>query len=96
MITEDEVRKLAELARLKLSDTEIEELQKDFSKILEYVSQVQEVATEEIQPEVGVPYNLMREDDEPHESGKHSKDLIDQFPEKDGDYLKVKKIISQD
>ncbi len=96
MITEEEVRKLAELARLELTESEIKEFQKDFGTILEYVSQVQEVATDEVNPEVSVPHNVMREDKDPYKSGEYTRKIVEQFPDKEGDYLKVKKIISQD
>lgn len=49
MISKDEVLNLAELARLKLTDVEVEGLQKDISNILEYVGQVETVSTVEMQ-----------------------------------------------
>lgn len=40
--------------------------------------------------------NVMREDGEPHESGKYTKKIAAQFPAREGDYLEVKQIISHD
>ena len=43
MISKEEVLQLAELARLKLQEREVESLQKDISSILDYVGQVSAV-----------------------------------------------------
>jgi aspartyl/glutamyl-tRNA(Asn/Gln) amidotransferase C subunit len=50
MISREEIQNLAELSRLKLSDKEAEDLQKDFDSILEYVGQVQAVAKDDQGP----------------------------------------------
>lgn len=42
MISKEEILKLAELARLDIKDEEVEPLQKDISKILEYVGRLGE------------------------------------------------------
>lgn len=95
-MTEEEVRKLAELARIELTEEEVKGLQNDFEAILGYVSQVTDVAENAEEGLVGVPHNVMREDENPHEKGAHTEAITEQFPNRDGDYLKVKKIISQD
>lgn len=46
MISREEILKLAELSRLKLSDEEVVSLQKDFDSILEYVGQISAVASQ--------------------------------------------------
>jgi aspartyl-tRNA(Asn)/glutamyl-tRNA(Gln) amidotransferase subunit C len=50
MISREEVLKLAELARLRLSEEEIVSLQRDLDQMLEYVRQLQQVDTEGIEP----------------------------------------------
>ncbi|MDO8548329.1 MAG: Asp-tRNA(Asn)/Glu-tRNA(Gln) amidotransferase subunit GatC [bacterium] len=103
MISKEEVLNLAELARLKLSDTEVTSLQKDISNILEYVGQLR-------RPEVGAPTeasgvsipllrNVMR-DDVPRSAddllaGKEEK-LRSAFPKREGQYNVVRKIIQKD
>ena len=49
-ISKKEVEKVALLARLKLSDQEVEEMQKDMSDILDFISQINELNTEGIVP----------------------------------------------
>ena len=96
MLKKEEVEKLAELSRFELNDEEIARLQSEFESILDYVSQVSEVVTDDSDPAVGTPHNVMRDDVSPHVSGEFSDCLIAAFPDSDGNYLKVKKIISQD
>jgi len=48
MIEKQEVLKIIELAKLKVEDEKIDRFQKDFSQILEYVSELKELDTENI------------------------------------------------
>jgi aspartyl-tRNA(Asn)/glutamyl-tRNA(Gln) amidotransferase subunit C len=49
-LTADQVRWVAHLARLELSDPEIEAMTRDLSAILDYVNQLQQVNTDNIEP----------------------------------------------
>lgn len=49
-VTVDEVRKIANLARLDLSETEIERLAGDLSRILEFSRSISEIDTSAIPP----------------------------------------------
>jgi aspartyl-tRNA(Asn)/glutamyl-tRNA(Gln) amidotransferase subunit C len=93
-ISKEDVKKLADLARIEMKEGEMEELSKEMDSILGYVSQVQEVAGESVDDvEVGFVRNVMREDENPTEGGTNSKEIITEFPNKEGDFLKVKKIL---
>jgi Asp-tRNA(Asn)/Glu-tRNA(Gln) amidotransferase C subunit len=103
MISKEEIKKLSNLARIEVKEEEIEGLGKDISSILEYVGQVKSAVLingsgfpspdqgEGERSEGGV--NVFREDENPTESGTHSKELIAEFPENNQNYLKVKKIL---
>lgn len=94
MISNEEVRKLAALARIHVEESEIEGLREDMNSILDYVGQVKEVAGGlEEDTEIGPLKNVMRRDEDPTNHGAFSKELIAEFPDKEGDYLKVKKIL---
>lgn len=63
-LTQDEVRHVAELAKLRLSEAEIEQYTGQLSAILDYAERLQEVDTSSVPP---TPYvlplaNVMRED----------------------------------
>ena len=96
MISKEEIKKLADLARIDISEKEAEKLGGEIDSILEYVGQVKSVAgllSDEAEIELGANYNVMRDDNNANESGAYSKELIAEFPDKEGDYLKVKKIL---
>lgn len=94
-ITREDVDKLAELSRIEMSDAEKKEVQADLESILEYVSEIQEVAADE-PPEserIGVLKNVMREDEAPHQERTYTNDMVESAPQSEGDYIKVKKIL---
>ena len=88
-----DVEALAKLARINLSEEEKETFAKDIGSILSYVDKIKEVATEDAQAEVGAVYNAFREDVEVEKDEKMVTEIKNQFPGKEGDYLKVKKIL---
>ena len=94
MIEKKEVEHLAELSRIKLSDTEIKKFQDDLGSILDYVDQVKEAVTKiDSAPKVGLVHNVLREDKDPHNRGENREEIIESFPKKEGSHLKVKKIL---
>jgi aspartyl-tRNA(Asn)/glutamyl-tRNA(Gln) amidotransferase subunit C len=94
-MTKEEVLQLASLARIRLSNDEIEVFQRDFDAILGYVDAVREIAAEETPRQVGPVGNVLRDDVETHEPGKYTDALLAAAPERDGAYVKVKKILEQ-
>ena len=95
MITKDDVQNLANLARIEVRDDEVEGIRQKMEGILAYVSEVQDLAKEETLdvPDVGVNHNVLREDAEPHEGEKYTEAIIKNAPGKEGNYVKVKKIL---
>ena len=63
-LNQETTKKIAKLARLKLTDAEIEKYTKDLGNILEYIAQLNEVNTSGVEPMVhGIPLpTLYRED----------------------------------
>jgi aspartyl-tRNA(Asn)/glutamyl-tRNA(Gln) amidotransferase subunit C len=93
MISRDDVRKLAVLARIKLSEGEEDKLAKDMRSILGYVEQIQKVSGDADTRGREVLKNVMREDAHPHESGLHTEALLTEAPRREDNYVKVKKIL---
>ena len=97
-IDDKEIEKLASLARIKLSEEEKKGLKKDIESILSYVSEIQEVSSDVTK---GSPLsrqrttlcNVMREDEEPHESNLYTEKILSEAPNREGNYFKVKKIL---
>ena len=93
MITIAEIDNLAALARIKLDDGEKAALQKDIGAILEYVKQVKNISVAQSTPEETGLVNVFREDENPHESGLYTDALLAAAPRREGQYIKVKKIL---
>jgi aspartyl-tRNA(Asn)/glutamyl-tRNA(Gln) amidotransferase subunit C len=97
-ISDKEIGKLGDLARIKLSSEEKKGLKTDIESILGYVSEIQEVSENltKVRPlseQRSNLCNVMREDEEPHESGLYTEKILGNAPQRDGDYIKVKKIL---
>lgn len=95
MITTEAVQKLAELSRLELTPDEIEKLRVEIEAIIAYIDTIQKVeltAVPKSSPYLEVE-NSFREDKNPHETGKYTEDIVKQFPRREGNLLKVPKIL---
>lgn len=90
-------QKLAGLARIDIEAKELGQIQKDIGAILQYVSRIQEIASSTSRGDVQGGHealsNVMREDEEPHESGAYSKELLAEVPRTKDGYIQVKKIL---
>ena len=94
MINKKEIKKIAALAKIDISEDEIGMYSKQISKILEYMSTLNEVDTsnvEEFSTQLLNDQQNMRED-KPEESLKRD-DIVKLAPNSDGVYFKVPKII---
>ena len=97
MATREEVKKLAALARLSIPEEKLTAFAAELDAILSYVSQLETLdVSAGLDNERPLLRNIMREDDAPHESGMYTEKLVAQFPERAGDALSVKQIVSHD
>jgi len=89
-----DIAALAKLARLEVSDAEIAKLEKEIPDILAFVETIQkaDVSTE---AKTDGLRNVMRADENPIESGKYTKTLLDAAPAREGDRVAVKQVISR-
>jgi aspartyl-tRNA(Asn)/glutamyl-tRNA(Gln) amidotransferase subunit C len=86
----EEVRRIAQLARLRLSDEEAALYQGQFARILELVSQLSSLDASAVvsQPQ---PSSVMRDDEA--QPFLEPEALIGLAPERDGVHYKVKKVL---
>jgi aspartyl/glutamyl-tRNA(Asn/Gln) amidotransferase C subunit len=97
MATVEEVKKLAALARLEIEDGELKKFTSEFDAILEYVGQLEKLNLPSSKEREKLPLrNVMREDREPHATGMYTEKLVEQFPAREGNALKVKQIITHE
>ena len=92
MMKVEDVKKLAELARIEVSEGETESLTNDISAILDYVKEIENAPKGEGQWEPE-NRNVFREDEITNLAGEYTDDILDQAPERSGNYFKVKKIL---
>lgn len=98
MLLED-VKKLAELARVDMNEGEMESVAKDFDAILAYVGHVNEVsklknlAGEERRPEDYFLHNVVREDIPTNKEGEYKDKILKEMPETQDGFLKVEQIL---
>ena len=88
-----DMENLAKLCRIDLTDNEKKNLLNEMDSILDFVKQIQEVKTEDREPIVGELRNIMREDENPRESGFYTKDILAEAPRTEKGFIKVKKIL---
>ena len=94
MISKKEVKHIAKLARLGLTESEIRKFQKELSSLLDYVEKLKEVDISKVEP-TSHPIrveNVMRIDQSQKPEAKTGK-LLDLAPEKKEGYLKTKSIL---
>ncbi|MDZ7699051.1 MAG: aspartate--tRNA ligase [Deltaproteobacteria bacterium] len=92
-ITREEVRHVARLARLRISDTEAERLQQDLNAVLSHFETLQELNTRDVPPMSHVLdlKNVWRED-QAHPSHM-TEPILENAPDRDADYFKVPRIL---
>lgn len=96
MIEASDIEKLATLSRITVHESEREALQDEINAVLSYVSEIEQVQVSAEPVHTHVRKNVLREDGEPHEPGRYSEALLAEAPEKDGDFIRVKKVISHE
>jgi aspartyl-tRNA(Asn)/glutamyl-tRNA(Gln) amidotransferase subunit C len=96
MATVEEVQKLAALARIEVKPEELEKFTKEFDAILAYVGQLEKLKLPKDLSMVSKHRNVFRKDENPTPAGTWTAKMVEAFPEKEGDYLVVKQIISHD
>jgi aspartyl-tRNA synthetase len=92
-ISQEHVKHIAKLARLKLTDSEVLLYQKDLNSILEYVETLRELDAENVRPMSHViPMKNVWREDKPGKAGK-PEEILSNAPEREKDFFKVPKII---
>ncbi len=89
----EDIKKLAELIRLDMSEEEMLAILHDFDSILAYVGQVQEVSESSVTTEEHLLINVMREDTVTNPAFSYSSKIIEQMPDSQDSFLKVKQIL---
>ena len=92
-VTKEDVKYVADLAHLQLTEEESESLVSDMNQILDYMTTLEEVDTSDVEPlehVIDLEYRLR--DDKAGEPVDHEKALKN-APDADTDYFRVPRVI---
>lgn len=93
-VNRDETIRISKLAKLNLSDDEINNLTKDLNEVLDYVNQLNELDTYNVEPLINVNegYSAELREDQLKDGVTREKSLKN-APQKNENYFKVPKVI---
>ena len=89
-----DIRALANLARVDISDAEVMKFEQEIPNILAFVDTIQKVDVSSTSIDTSVR-NVMRADDNAHEGGIYTEALLRAAPAREGDRIAVKQVISR-
>ena len=94
MLNKKEVQKIAQLARIEITDEEAEKYSKELTDILGFVEKLNGADTESVEPIAHITgaRNVVREDKIIEYSDETKEGIINNFPEKKDRFNKVKAV----
>ena len=94
-MNKDDVKYFADLARIEISEGELEKMATDIGSILNYIDQIKDapVDASESRIENSAVRNVMRPDENSHKKGRDTDALIKEAPDTEGNLIKTKKIL---
>jgi aspartyl-tRNA(Asn)/glutamyl-tRNA(Gln) amidotransferase subunit C len=93
MISKDEVKHIAGLARIGVSEEEVEKFSTDLSSILDFVEQLKEVDVSNVEPTAHITGLENRMRDDKVRDFENKEGISKLFPEEKNGYNKVKSVL---
>ncbi|MFA6271805.1 MAG: Asp-tRNA(Asn)/Glu-tRNA(Gln) amidotransferase subunit GatC [Patescibacteria group bacterium] len=93
-ISKDEVKHLAQLARIELTKEEVDKFQKQITSILDYINKLEKVTVEKGEKIVVSDIENILRNDVVKKSG-NQEELIEQAPDRKNGQIKVKTILKK-
>ncbi|NEP13722.1 MAG: Asp-tRNA(Asn)/Glu-tRNA(Gln) amidotransferase subunit GatC [Symploca sp. SIO2C1] len=96
MIDREQVHKVANLARLEMTEEEEEQMATDMSSVLDYFQQLSELDTDNVPPTTRAidVSNVTRADELRPYPNREA--ILKEAPDPDGDFFRVPKIMSEE
>lgn len=100
MLTDAEVKHVAKLARIQLTDADVEKFKKDLSSVLGYIDALKKADTEAIEPlsqVTGLENGIRPDENRPSFSMNEKLNtlLVGQAPMKEERFVKVKSVLKK-
>jgi aspartyl-tRNA(Asn)/glutamyl-tRNA(Gln) amidotransferase subunit C len=90
-----DVRALADLARLAVTESELAKLQAEIPGILGFVETIQKAVADVPKAQVPPLHNVMRDDANPTPSGTYTEALLAAAPARQGNRIVVKQVLKK-
>ena len=85
--------KLGKLARISISDDKLNNLSQDLNSILEFVDQLKEIRTDQVDPTSNSLNQKLEVRDDKVENKNSAEDVLENAPEKEMNFFIVPKVI---
>ena len=85
--------KLGKLARISISEDKLNNLSKDLNSILEFVDQLKEIKTDQVDPTSNSLNQKLEVRDDKVDTKNIAEDILENAPEKEMDFFVVPKVI---
>jgi aspartyl-tRNA(Asn)/glutamyl-tRNA(Gln) amidotransferase subunit C len=94
-LSKEEIKHIANLARLELSDNELKTYGSQLTEALNYIEQLREVDTAGVEPMAHVTgaENVLREDEAEEWSEQEREEALNQAPEMEEREVKVRRVL---
>lgn len=94
-LSNDEIKHIAKLARLDLTEAELEKYGGQLSNVLSYIEQLKEVDIKGVEPTAQLSglANILREDKARDWDSEEVEEALKDAPAKEGRFIKVKRVI---
>ncbi|MDC2992241.1 Asp-tRNA(Asn)/Glu-tRNA(Gln) amidotransferase subunit GatC [Pelagibacteraceae bacterium] len=92
-IDKNTINKIARLSRIKLDDKESEDYIKDLNSILDWVEQLNEVNTENIEPLSNISSSVLPKRDDNSKDVNSSEEILENAPDKLEGFFAVPKVV---
>ncbi len=92
-IDKNTINKIARLSRIKLDDKESEDYIKDLNSILEWVEQLNEVNTENVEPLSNISSSILPKREDVSKDSNSSDEILENAPDKLEGFFAVPKVV---
>ena len=92
-IDNETVKRVAFLSRLKVEDNKIEATKEEFNKILNWIEELNEINTDNVEPLISVNDTTLRLREDKVSDGNYQEAVLKNAPDKEYDYFAVPKVV---
>ena len=92
-VDENTVKRIAFLARLKIEDEKLQATKDEFNKILDWVDELNEINTDEVEELISVNEQSLRLRDDVVDDGNQREAILKNAPSAEFDYFAVPKVV---